>query len=225
MCGRYSLIVTDDLGARFRVYDPLIGLRSQFNVTPGREMPVVHDGAEPGMECMVWGLVPFWAHDPSIGRKLINARAETVAEKPAFRASFAKKRCLVPASGFYEWKSEKGEKVPFYYQLEGGGHFAFAGLFDTWHDPAGGERRTFVIITTDVNALVGKIHDRMPVILHREDEEAWLDGESDPGLLENLLAPFPAEEMAGYRVSTKVNNPENEGADLIEPQEKGRTWW
>jgi len=225
MCGRYSLIVTDDLGARFRVYDPLIGLRSQFNVTPGREMPVVHDGAEPGMECMVWGLVPFWAHDPSIGRKLINARAETVAEKPAFRASFAKKRCLVPASGFYEWKSEKGEKVPFYYQLEGGGHFAFAGLFDTWLDPAGGERRTFVIITTDVNALVGKIHDRMPVILHREDEEAWLDGESDPGLLENLLAPFPAEEMAGYRVSTKVNNPENEGADLIEPQEKGRTWW
>jgi putative SOS response-associated peptidase YedK len=225
MCGRYSLIVTDDLGARFRVHDPLLGLRSQFNVTPGQEMPVVHDGAEPLMECMVWGLVPSWAKDPSIGRRLINARAETVADKPAFRHSFAKKRCLVPASGFYEWKGERGEKVPFYYRLEDGGHFAFAGLFDSWQDPAGSVRRTFVIITTESNALVGKIHDRMPVILHREDEETWLDGAGEPGILERLLAPFPADEMAGYRVSTKVNDPASEGADLIEPQEKARTWW
>jgi putative SOS response-associated peptidase YedK len=225
MCGRYSLIVTDDLGARFRVHDPLLGLRSQFNVTPGREMPVVHDGAEWRMECMLWGLVPFWAKDASIGRRLINARAETVAEKPAFRNSFAKKRCLVPASGFYEWKGERGEKAPFYYRLEDGGHFAFAGLYDVWHDPAGGERKTFIILTTESNALVGEVHDRMPVLLHREDEGAWLDGESDPSLLKRLLAPFPAPEMAGFRVSPRVNNPENEGEDLIEPLEPAKGWW
>jgi putative SOS response-associated peptidase YedK len=225
MCGRYSLIVTDDLGARFRVHDPTIGLRSQFNVTPGREMPVVHDGAEPCMECMVWGLIPFWANDPSIGKRLINARAEGVADKPAFRNSFAKKRCLVPASGFYEWKSEKGEKVPFYYRLEEGGHFAFAGLYDAWHDPAGGVRKTFIIITTESNALVGEVHDRMPVLLHREDEMTWLDPESDPALLHDLLVPFPAEEMAGYRVSQKVNNPENEGEDLIRPKQAAPSWW
>ncbi|HDR74191.1 MAG TPA: SOS response-associated peptidase [Methanoculleus sp.] len=225
MCGRYSLIVTDDLGARFRVHDPLIGLRSQFNVTPGREMPVVRDGAEVRMECMVWGLVPSWAKDPSVGRRLINARAETVAEKPAFRASFATRRCLVPASGFYEWRREKGEAIPFYYRLERGGHFAFAGLFDTWHDPAGGERRGYVILTTDANALVGRVHDRMPVILHREDEEAWMDGKSSAGLLERFFAPFPPEEMTGWRVSTKVNSPDNDSPDLIEPQETARRWW
>lgn len=225
MCGRYSLIVTDDLGARFRVHDPLIGLRSRFNVTPGQEMPVVRDGAAPAMECMVWGFVPFWSKDASIGRRLINARAETAAEKPAFRHSFAKKRCLVPASGFYEWKSEKGGKVPFYYRRRDEGHFAFAGLYDVWRDPAGGERTTYLILTTDANPLVGEVHDRMPVILHREDEGIWLDGESDTATLEALLAPFPGEEMAGFRVSPKVNNPENEGEDLIEPQDAAKAWW
>lgn len=225
MCGRYSFIVSDDLGRRFRVHIPTLNLRSRFNVTPGQEMPVVYRTDENHLELMRWGLIPSWAQDPAIGTRLINARAETLAEKPSFRASFKRKRCLVPASGFYEWKRAGGENIPYYYHLKDTLYFSFAGLYDIWHDPAGGhEQKTYIIITTDANDRVSQVHDRMPVILRDEDEDDWLDGATRRARLEAMLTPTTDVRFTGYRVSKKVNYPENEGESLIEPVPEPK-WW
>jgi putative SOS response-associated peptidase YedK len=225
MCGRYSLIVTDDLGRRFRVHDPVIGIRSRFNVTPGASMPVVCAGDGRRLVQMQWGLVPFWAKDPAIGRRLINARSDTVAGKPAFRVSFAQKRCLVPASGFYEWKKTPEGKVPFYYRMKGGAPFAFAGLYDRWRAPGGEMVMTYTIITTEPNSLIARVHDRMPAILRMDDENPWLDRKTDTLQLSGMLAPFPADAMEAWEVSPRVNNPEYEGEDLIAPRVSRHGWW
>ena len=167
-----------------------------------------------------WGLVPSWAKDPAIGAKLINARAETLAEKPSFKRALESRRCLVPADGFYEWARKGSRKIPHRFTLKDGGLFAFAGLRETWREPGGGLLESFTIVTTQANDLLKSVHDRMPVILRREDEPLWLDPKTGATAeVKGLLRPFPAEDMAAAEVSPLVNSPKNDGpACLAAPQ-------
>ena len=218
MCGRYSLIGIDDLGNRFRVFNPSIGFRSHFNIAPGSMNPVIvqHDRAE--MVMMQWGLIPHWAKDIRTMQHPINARAEGLAEKPMFRGLLKDKRCLIPASGFYEWKKELKHKIPFYLHLKDEPVFAFAGLYDMWHTPAGEGYATYTIITTGPNDLMAPIHNRMPAILRREDEDRWVSGEAlSAADLNGILAPYLAGRMEAYPVSPLVNNPGNNDERLIRP--------
>src|SRR3990172_2064564 len=166
-----------------------------------------------------WGLVPFWAKEPSIGYKMINAKSETLSEKPSFRKPFKEKRCLVLADGFYEWeKTDKKNKVPYRFVLKNRQPFAFAGLWDVWKTPEGDTLLSFTIITTRANELMERIHDRMPVILNEKDEAKWLDPEfKDTDKLSSLLQPYPSEQMVAYKVSTIVNSPKNDTPSCIEP--------
>ena len=168
---------------------------------------------------MRWGLVPFWAKEPSIGYKMINAKSETLTEKPSFRKPFKEKRCLVLADGFYEWeKTDKKNKVPYRFVLKNRQPFAFAGLWDVWKTPEGDTLLSFTIITTRANELMERIHDRMPVILNEKDEAKWLDPEfKDTDKLSSLLQPYPSEQMVAYKVSTIVNSPKNDTPSCIEP--------
>jgi putative SOS response-associated peptidase YedK len=218
MCGRYSLVPKADFAERFGVENLQLDLEPRYNIAPTQTTPVITRNSPNRAEEMRWGLVPFWAKDPSIGNKMINARAETVAEKPAFRKALAARRCLVPASGFYEWKRDAGGKVPHYIFLRDTDSFAFAGLYEIWKDDAGKTLKTYTIITTTPNELMETIHNRMPVILSREDEGLWLDKEADIPALLALLRPYPAEQMDAYVVSKAVNSPMHEGESLIEPE-------
>ena len=218
VCGRYSLIGIDDLGNRFRVIDPTLGFRSHFNIAPGSTNPVIirHERTEAVM--MEWGLVLYWVKDRKEAKHLINARAETLAEKPSFRGLLKGKRCLVPASGFYEWKKDGARKTPFYIRLRESPVFAFAGLYDVWHDPQGEGYGTYTIITTEPNDLMTPIHNRMPVILKREGENRWLSGNALTGdEMREILAPYPPGEMESYLVSERVNNPKVNDGQLIQP--------
>ena len=195
-------------------------LAKRYNQAPGQDAAVVVAGpAGRRLDLMRWGLVPFWADDPKIGSRLLNARAESVADKPSFRAAFRSRRCLVPADGFYEWAKGPGNrKQPLRFTLAGGAPFAFAGLWESWEKGEGGAEHpltTFTIITTEPNELVSRVHNRMPVILQNEDEEAWLSG--NPEEASRVLKPYPADQMQSYAVSTRVNSPANEGPELIEP--------
>ena len=218
MCGRYSLICIDDLGNRFRVFDPMMGARSKFNVSPASEMPVIVRREKDEIARMRWGLVPRWVKDLRTARKPINARAESLADKPLFRTLLASGRCLVPASGFYEWKTEGKRKVPFYFHLPDQPLFAFAGLYDTWMGPEGVPLMTYTIITCEPNALLAEVHNRMPVILSEKNEERWLSRDP-PSLpdLPSILAPYPASAMAMVPVSDLVNNPAIDDERLVQP--------
>jgi putative SOS response-associated peptidase YedK len=191
-----------------------------YNGAPGqdyliaRSHPETHDTT---LDLIRWGLLPSWAKDQKIAWKLINARAETVASTPAFKTAFAKRRCLVPVDGFYEWKKAGEEKHPYLIGMATGEPFTLAGLWENWKDPATGEWiRTFTIITTDANELVSELHDRMPVVIGPEDRNLWLNGE-DPQELQALLRPFPSELMTMRPVSMKVNSPKNDNPDLLAP--------
>jgi len=168
---------------------------------------------------MRWGLIPSWARDRSIGARMINARAETVAEKPAFRVAFRHRRCLVPMSGFYEWKKEAGRKVPYFIHLLNTDAFAAAGLYEFWAGKDGeGPIESYTIITTEANEMIRPLYERMPVILPPDDYEAWLDPDNNE--VEGLkarLKPYPAEEMRAYPISSRVNNVNNDGPEIIEP--------
>jgi putative SOS response-associated peptidase YedK len=218
MCGRYSLVCIDDLGNRFRVHNPMIGSRSHFNIAPGNEMPVIVRKEKDGIALMRWGLVPHWTKDLNAAQKPINARAETLLEKPMFAPLMNYGRCLVPASGFYEWKKEGKRKIPFYFHLPEDPLFAFAGLYDTWKSPEGTLLATYTIITCEPNNLLSDVHNRMPVILTRENEERWLSGnpltEDD---LHGLLKPFPASAMVRVHVADLVNNPAVDDERLVQP--------
>jgi putative SOS response-associated peptidase YedK len=164
-----------------------------------------------------WGLIPSWADDPEIGSRMINARSETVAEKPSFRRAFKERRCLIPANGFYEWRKENGGKQPYYFRMKDGRPFAFAGLWESWDRHGGGEIQSCTILTTDANDLVSEIHHRMPVILPQEDYELWLDSTlREPDQLLPLLAPYPTNDMEAYPVSRRVNNPSNNEPGCVE---------
>jgi putative SOS response-associated peptidase YedK len=255
MCGRYTLLsgdqiievvpnvtIKEDLREKMgSLFEP------RYNIAPSQEILVVSNREENGhllAEPMKWGLVPFWAKDPAIGNKMINARAETIATKPAFRKSLERRRCIIPADGFYEWQtcdwgseeeshgSGGGEespepakkrpakkpapKIPMYIHMKDGHPFAFAGLWETWQDPDGKLLKTCTIITTHANDILKPIHNRMPVILPPEAVLDWLDPHDRPA--EELLPwlkPYPAEEMEAYPVSRGVNNVKNDSPDFI----------
>ena len=227
MCGRYALSATAaELIEHFKLLScPEFGLR--FNIAPQSMIPVIRQkpGAGRVGQLVKWGLIPSWAKDPSIGNKLNNARGETVAERPAFRSSFAKHRCLIPASGFYEWKpvTEAGKvrKQPFYiHPATPGDFFAFAGLLAAWTPPEGEPVVSTCIITTGPNEIMAAIHDRMPVILAPGQFDAWLDpGNHDTAALAAMLGPCRADLMAAYPVSLVINSGRVEGAKCIEPVE------
>lgn len=221
MCGRYTLTASaEDLAGWFGTTGPLPELVPSYNIAPTQEVPVVGvDGeGERRLRLLKWGLVPSWANDPEIGARMINARAESVADKPAYRAAFKRRRCLIPADGFYEWQKQNGgPKQPFHVKMENGEPFAFAGLWESWQ----GEEETVrscAIITTDANEMLGEIHDRMPVILSPDSYGTWLDPElQDADKLLPLLQPCPPGEMEVYPVSRTVNSPANDEPSCVEP--------
>jgi len=189
----------------------------RYNVAPGQKVLVVPNIQPRIFDYYTWGLVPHWAKDPTIGSKIINARAETVFEKPSFRGPIRSQRCLVPADGFYEWKRTAGQSIPFRIFLKGKRLFSFAAIFDIWKEPQGDELRTFSLITTGANKLVGKIHDRMPVILDEKKEQEWLDPKLEEREVEKLLVPFPSKKMEMHQISKTVNNPKNDNPVIIQP--------
>lgn len=223
MCGRYTLTSSGDSVATLFDLMEVPQLPLRFNVAPTQEAAVVRM-VEPGgprtLSFLRWGLVPYWAEDPAIGNRMINARAESVAEKPAYRTSFKKKRCLVVADGFYEWKKMgKGPKQPYLIRRPDRQPFAFAGLWSSWRNPASDHPlETFTILTTDANATMKGLHDRMPVILERSDFGLWLDpATADADRLQSLLVPAPADLLVTLPVSKAVNSPAYDGPQCIEP--------
>jgi putative SOS response-associated peptidase YedK len=218
MCGRYVLERVNGLVDRFKTRDLVEQVQAGFNLAPQMTLPIiVAENGDRAIVPMRWGLVPSWAKEPASGHRTINARAETVAERPSFRGPLRYHRCLVPASGFYEWRKTHRGKQPYYIHLPAEPLFAFAGLYDTWHAPDGSELWTYTIITTEANALMAPIHDRMPVILPQEVEAAWLDPhETNAGEVVDLLQPYTASEMEAYPVSSAVNSVRNQGPELVE---------
>jgi putative SOS response-associated peptidase YedK len=221
MCGRFTLTVDPgDLADFYPGTSVPEQMQARFNIAPTQPVAVVANTGENKLDYYVWGLVPSWAKDPSIGSRMINARAETLAEKPSFRTPFRRKRCLVLADGFYEWKKSptSSAKQPMYIYLKSRQPFAFAGLWDQWFAPDGSEVRSCTIITTEPNELLQPIHNRMPVILKRDAFAAWLvPQEQTPERLSSLLVPYPSSEMAAHEVSRLVNKPENDTRACIQP--------
>ena len=218
MCGRFTITVTIGLPERFGVKTVELQIDPRYNIAPSQPVPVViqPESGERSITEMVWGLVPHWAKDPSAVRHSINARAETLEERPSFCGLLHRSRCLVPANGFYEWKKAGKLSDPYYIHRNDDRLFACAGLYDTWKAPDGSRTRTFVIITTEPNELVSRYHDRMPAMIREEDEDRWLTpGPLPDGAVRELLAPYPAGLLEAYRVSRRVNDPASEGEDLI----------
>ncbi len=221
MCGRFTLTVNpEEIQEIFLDLQGAENIRPRYNIAPSQPVAVIANNAPNRLDYFVWGLIPSWAKDPSMGSRMINARSETLAEKPSFRTAFRRRRCLIPADGFYEWKQEAGQKrkTPMYIRLASDKPFAFAGLWDNWQSPDGSNILSCTIITTQPNELMQSIHNRMPVILPPSAYAQWLQpGEADTAALLPLLAPYPAGEMLAYPVSTLVNSPANELADCIKP--------
>ncbi|HLQ30291.1 MAG TPA: SOS response-associated peptidase [Ktedonobacteraceae bacterium] len=216
MCGRFTLTIDIKTVAETFGVAPSLQASPRYNIAPTQEVVTILSNGSAHMEWLQWGLIPSWAKEESIGSKMINARAETLAEKPSFKRLLRSRRCLVVADGFYEWKKEHVGKTPMYMTLKDGSPFAFAGLWDLWHSPDGRDIRTCTIVTTQPNALVTSIHDRMPAILSADAREIWLDSSlHDEQALLPLLVPYPADEMTARAVSRLVNNPKVEGAELI----------
>jgi putative SOS response-associated peptidase YedK len=211
MCGRFTLRARpQDVARVFDVAMPLFEPR--YNIAPSEAIGVVRPGEQGRVYAATrWGLIPHWSNEP---KAVPNARAETVATTPWFRDAFRKRRCLIPADGFYEWTGPKGKKQPYHFQLKGGQVFAFAGLWDRWD-----ELDTSALVTTDANGVVKPVHHRMPVILGPDSFDVWLDMQADPREVLHLLRPFPAELMEGFPVSTRVNRGGVDGAELIAPLE------
>lgn len=218
MCGRMSITTPiEELRWRFKVEISDKLYKPRYNAAPSQDILVIPEESPHRASLFRWGLIPHWAKDPAIGNRLINARAETVAEKPAFRTPFIKHRCLVLSDGFYEWDKKSAQHIPYRVILKGQKPFVFAGLCDYWKDDKGNEVRSFAIITTEANSLVSKVHDRMPVILPREAEEEWLDPRLDLDKAKKMLTSYPSNEMEMYPVSTLVNSPKNDTAEILKP--------
>ena len=219
MCGRFTLYHTpDEVAERFEAAD-VLETEARYNIAPTQNVSVVTQNGTRHLAEYHWGLIPSWAKDPAIGSKMINARAETLAEKPSFRTALARRRCLIPADGFYEWQAAPegaSGKTPTYLHRTDSGLFAFAGLWDEWHAPDGSPLRSCTIITTTPNSVAAPIHNRMPVILRPEDEAFWLDpAVTNTSDLISLLAPYPADAMEAYPVSRRVNVPMADDQELV----------
>ena len=219
MCGRFSLATDmEELAQRFGFEGDGLSRQARFNIAPGQEtLTVVSDGSRNNARYMRWGLIPSWAKDASAGSRMINARAETIDARPAFRNAFERRRCLVLADGFYEWMKVGRRRTPVRVILRSGEPFAFAGLWETWRSPEDVVVTSCAIVTTTPNAVLQPIHNRMPVILPREAESLWLDtGRASPDELRRLLAPYPAADMEAYEVSSLVNSTGNDTPYVIE---------
>ncbi len=219
MCGRFTLRTpASQLVEIFQLLrEPQLPLR--YNIAPTQPVATVRavDNRRE-LSQLHWGLIPSWAKDPKMGARMINARAETVSSKPSFRSAFRRRRCLIPADGFYEWKKTGGAKQPMYIHLRDNGPFAFAGLWERWEAADGSEIESCTIITTEPNELLSSVHNRMPVILSEDDYDPWLDDKlQDPEQLQPLLKTYPGEEMAFTPVSTFVNSPRNDTSACIQP--------
>ena len=221
MCGRFTLTVDPaKLQDAFTNINFPPQFAPRFNIAPTQPVLAIPNDGKNRADFFVWGLIPSWAKDPSIGNRLINARGETLAEKPSFRGSFKYKRCLILADGFYEWKSQPGTKVklPHFIHMKDHQPFAFAGLWDEWNSPDGSQIRSCTIVTIEPNELMMPIHNRMPVILPPNAYAQWIDPAiRTPESLGALIKPYPAEQMAAYPVSTLVNSPKNDRAECVVP--------
>jgi putative SOS response-associated peptidase YedK len=221
MCGRFSLTLEPaDLQDAFPEFSFPAQGAPRYNVAPSQPILCLPNNGTDKADFYVWGLIPSWAKDPTIGNRMINARAETLSEKPSFRSAYKNHRCLIFADGFYEWQARPGEKskAPHFFRLKSRTPFVFAGLWELWQPPDGSEVLSATIITCEPNEKVAPIHNRMPVILHRDAYTQWLDPAPQmPIRLDNLLTPYPADEMEAYPVSTLVNSPGNDRAECIVP--------
>jgi putative SOS response-associated peptidase YedK len=223
MCGRF---VRDssipEIVKEFDAEEPPFDMEPSYNVAPTQDIVIViNDGKNRLVQCK-WGFIPHWAKDEKMAHKMINARGETIADKPSFRSSFKKQRCLVVADGFYEWRKGEKVKVPLYIRLRSKKPFGFAGLYSVWHSPKGQDICTSTIITTDSNELVAPIHNRMPVIIPKDARKVWLDPDmQDKGELLKFLAPYDTMAMEAYEVSTKVNSPAYNSEENITPVKEG----
>ena len=220
MCGRYVTKEAAELERFWNIRRGGLAFGGAFNAAPTQRLPVIRvRDSERALDLLRWGLIPYSAKDPKSGANLINARAETVAVRPLFRAALLRRRCLVPMAGYYEWQKTPAGKTPHYIHLLNAQQFAVAGLYEYWPGRDGKESvESFTIITTDANEITAGIHDRMPAILAEEAHAQWLDpGYGETGALQRLLRPYPSEEMRAYPVRTLVNSAKNEGPELIEP--------
>ena len=229
MCGRYAFYTPVEAVARLFGVSEIhaCDLAPRYNIAPTQEVPIIRGSpflepaaGNPPRELALarWGLVPFWAKDTKIGNRMINARGETVASKPAFRAAFRKRRCLVPADGFFEWQATASGKQPWYIHAASGEPLAMAGLWELWDPPDGGAPlASCTIVTTGANAFMRELHDRMPVILDAPARDAWLDPSASPDQLQALLAPAPDDLLEAWPVTRRVNSPFNEDPSLIDP--------
>lgn len=223
MCGRFTLHTSANVLAQLFDLPEAPVLVPRYNIAPTQPVAIVRAGRQPELRewaLVRWGLVPSWAKDPGIGVRMINARAETVAEKPSFRAAFKRRRCLVPADGFYEWQKVGKRKQPHYIRMHDRAPFAIAGLWEHWHGPDGSELETCTLLTTEPNELLAPLHNRMPVIIAPEDYEEWLDNSNEDryflSILRHLLRAYPGEKMETHPVSAYVSNARNEGEECIE---------
>ncbi len=226
MCGRFTLILDPvAIQAELGLGDLPADIQPRYNIAPGQDIPVVTDPAERRVDLLRWGLIPSWAKDASIGSRLINARSETLAEKPSFRAALTRRRCLVLADGFYEWYHPTGrvsaKAQPVYFSLTDHKPFAFAGLWDTWRSPEGELVRSATIITCPANECVNPFHERMPVMLDAAHLWDWTDPSANLAAVQSLLQPYPADQMVYQAVSTRINNPDNEGPECLQPPSAG----
>ena len=221
VCGRFTLTI--DPGELQDLYPDLVikgDLTPRYNIAPTQPLAVLPNTGDNSLDYYVWGLIPSWAKDPSIGSRMINARSETLSEKPSFRTAFRRRRCLIFADGFYEWQlADNGKsKQPVYIHLNDKKPFAFAGLWEMWFAPDGSEVRSCTIITTQPNDLIKKIHNRMPVILAKENMSGWIDpNEKTPDELMKYLVSYPADKMKAFPVSRYVNSPNNDSPECIKP--------
>jgi putative SOS response-associated peptidase YedK len=227
MCGRYTLINLAHLTQLFPwITEPPADVPARYNIAPTQPILAVGNEKPDQYDFFYWGLIPSWAKDPTIGNKMINARAETLASSNAFKNAYKRRRCLIPADGFYEWKlnADGKTKQPMYVRLKDGKPFALAGLWESWQDDKGNEMRSATIVTTTPNKLMAQMHNRMPVMIAPKDFERWLaKGDTPPEELDDLLVPYPDGEMEAYPVSKNVNSPRNDGADLIKRVESEAT--
>lgn len=224
MCGRYGLATQkSDLAARFDAI-VLHDVAARYNIAPSQPVLIARADRSQADRRVVhhvqWGLIPSWADDPAIGSRMINARGETAATRPAFRSAMKHRRCLVPASGFYEWRKGSKPRQPFWIHMDGGETFAFGGLYEHWTGPNGEQVDSCTILTTTPNELIEPVHDRMPMIVAPDDYARWLDSDvQDAEEVEDLIRPYPSEGMDAYPVGLAVNSPAVDDPSLIEPAE------
>jgi putative SOS response-associated peptidase YedK len=220
MCGRFTFAISPELLAEVFGVPVLEELPRRYNIAPSQQVPIIREAATDGryLSSVRWGLVPHWAKDPSIGNRMINARCETVHEKPAFRQAIRARRCIVPASGFFEWAASPAGKSPHYVTMQDGSPLAFAGIWDSWKTPEGEILETCAILTTTANSLMAPLHDRMPVLLHLSEFDLWLDRSmNNPEKLQRLYQSYPAELLQEREVSSMVNNPTHDTPENITP--------